>query len=407
VAWTFQTLDKDGMVLNMSQTWHQLRPGEIRHDCGGCHAHSQQPTLFEDTYAARPDYEIFDLTGRTPLLTGKANDQSGRRWDRDDSTGLRYEPGGVVNVEYHRDVKPILERSCVACHTRDGGREPAGNLVLDDDALIDATGRYNVGRVPGTYLRLALDEGRGGTSPQFGHPPLTGTWRNRNASRYVRKFQSRRSLLVWKIHGRRTDGWSNEDFPTETVPGDPSTLMHHGQPLEPTKVNLRAADLDFTGSIMPPPEAVASGKVRPLSDEDRRTIVRWIDLGCPIDLDYDPQHPERRGYGWMGDDNRPTLTVTEPAAGRNERIERILIGMDDYYSGLDPDSLTVTANFEFNGKPAGENLAAGFERVAAGVWQLAADKPIARLPAGRIEVSVRDRQGNVTRIERTISVGPE
>ena len=44
VAFTFQTLDKDGMVLNMAQTWHQLRPGEIRNDCGGCHAHSQKPT---------------------------------------------------------------------------------------------------------------------------------------------------------------------------------------------------------------------------------------------------------------------------------------------------------------------------------------------------------------------------
>ena len=38
---TFQTLDSDGMVLNMAQTWHQVRPGEMRNDCGGCHAHSQ------------------------------------------------------------------------------------------------------------------------------------------------------------------------------------------------------------------------------------------------------------------------------------------------------------------------------------------------------------------------------
>ncbi len=46
-AFTFQTLDKNGMVLNMAQTWHQLRPGEIRNDCGGCHAHSQKPTLVQ------------------------------------------------------------------------------------------------------------------------------------------------------------------------------------------------------------------------------------------------------------------------------------------------------------------------------------------------------------------------
>ena len=69
VAFTFQTLDRDGMVLNMAQTWHQLRPGEIRNDCGGCHAHSQKPTLFQQTAAARPDYRVFDLTETTPLLT--------------------------------------------------------------------------------------------------------------------------------------------------------------------------------------------------------------------------------------------------------------------------------------------------------------------------------------------------
>src|SRR5262249_3911499 len=74
IAWTFQTLDKNGMVLNMAQTWHQLRPGEIRTDCGGCHAHSQQPTHFKDTAAAKADYVPFDLTKQTPLLTTKKHD---------------------------------------------------------------------------------------------------------------------------------------------------------------------------------------------------------------------------------------------------------------------------------------------------------------------------------------------
>ena len=52
-AFTFQTLDKRGMVLHAAQTWHQLRPGEVRTDCGGCHAHSQKPTSFNLT-AAQP-----------------------------------------------------------------------------------------------------------------------------------------------------------------------------------------------------------------------------------------------------------------------------------------------------------------------------------------------------------------
>src|SRR5207302_3347095 len=63
---TFQTLDKDGMVLNMAQTWHQLRPGEVRTNCGGCHAHSQQPTDFSLTRAGKADYQVWDLTRTTP-----------------------------------------------------------------------------------------------------------------------------------------------------------------------------------------------------------------------------------------------------------------------------------------------------------------------------------------------------
>src|SRR6185369_13576721 len=110
MPFTFQTLDKDGMVLNMAQTWHQLRPGEIRTDCGGCHAHSQQPTRFEQTAAARPAYAVFDLTRSTPLVTSKKLDQSGQQWDVNDESGLRYETRPQT-VEYHRDIKPIFARS--------------------------------------------------------------------------------------------------------------------------------------------------------------------------------------------------------------------------------------------------------------------------------------------------------
>ncbi len=83
--------------------------------------------------------------------------------------------------------------------------------------------------------------------------------------------------------------------------------------------------------------------MQPLSDEDRLTLVRWIDLGCPIDLTFDPRHPDERGRGWMLDDQRPTLTLTEPRPGVQRSLNRILIGMHDYGSGLVPESLQVTA----------------------------------------------------------------
>jgi len=54
----------------------------------------------------------------------------------DDSTGVRFDKG-VKNVEYWRDVKPILDRSCAACHTASGGKEPAGKLVLDDAKIVN------------------------------------------------------------------------------------------------------------------------------------------------------------------------------------------------------------------------------------------------------------------------------
>jgi Hydrazine synthase alpha subunit middle domain len=400
VAFTFQTLDRDGMVLNMAQTWHQLRPGEVRNDCGGCHAHSQKPTLFRDTAAASPDYQIFDLTERTPLVTTRPKDESGQRWDGDGRAGLRYDRA-VMNVEYYRDVKPIFDRSCVACHTQKD-EQPAAGLVLDDDKTVDLP---NADDVPGTYYRLAMD-----FAGRFGRPSLIGSWRNPNASRYVRMFQSRRSLLIWKVFGRRTDGWTNDDFPTESVPGGSHTLAHRGKAIADTPANRNRADLDLTGSVMPPPQAVVGDyqgpdgkkiKVAGLSDEDRLTLVRWIDLGCPIDLDFNPDRPEAAGFGWMLDDQRPTLTLTSPRVGANPPLTRILVGMYDY-GGLSLDSFQVVASFPIDGVAPGENLAKRLHAHSSGVWELKLQSPLT-VVGGVLTVSVQDRQGNLTRIERTFS----
>jgi len=355
------------MVLNMAQTWHQSRPGEVRNDCGGCHSHSQKPTDFNLTAAAKPTYVPFDLTRRTPLLTTKKNDQSGKQWDINDETGLRYVTG-AFNVEYHRDIKPILQRSCVACH---GGKaeEPAGGLVLDDES------RQPGQNLPGTYRALV-------------HPKDT------KSMRYTWPFQSRNRYLTWRIFGRRTDG-----FPEKIAPGTESDHAGHlargGLPFSPSK-----------GSIMPPADAVKSGKVAPLTDEDRRMIVRWIDLGCPIDHDFDAKNPDRRGNGWMLDDQRPTLTLTYPQAGANKLLTRIVVGMYDYGTGLDMESFQVTADFPIANMAAGTNLAKQGRSKADGVFEFVLPARAPVMTKGTLTVSVCDRQGNTTRIVRTFSVGP-
>ncbi|MEX2186094.1 MAG: hypothetical protein WD875_04835 [Pirellulales bacterium] len=409
-AFTFQTLDRDGMVLNMAQTWHQLRPGEIRHDCGGCHAHSQKPTEFSATAAARADYKVWDLVNTTPLLADKSHDDTKQQWDADDATGVRVEKSAVVDVEYLRDIRPILDRSCVACHTSKNGKQPAGKLDLDADG--ERVRIDNKGEFPGTYARLAMDE-RG----QFGYPPVGyDSWGYPQASRYVRKFQSRRSLLVWKLHGRRLDGFSNDDHPSESKPGSGElTLAGKSVPLDKNRSRL---DLDYTGSPMPPPAVLKDGKASPLSDEDRRTIVRWIDLGCPIDLDGEAdsgnadsavadavKQRDRSARGWFLDDNRPIIAITEPREGANARLSRILIGLHDYYSGLDAESLSVTADFAIDGAAAGTNLAERFKPLSEGVWELKLARPIASQVRSTLTVSVRDRQGNTTHVARTFSVG--
>jgi hypothetical protein len=393
VPFTFQTLDKDGMLLNMAQTWHQLRPGEIRNNCGGCHAHSQKATPFEDTAAAKKGYTVWDLTKHTPLLTDKAHDQSKKKWDTGDQTGLRF-VSTVKNVEYHRDIKPILERSCIACHTVKAA-QPTGNLALDgpDEDV------PQMGRVPSAHYRLAMD-----SRARYGHKPVGfSSWGYPQASRYVRVFQSRRSLLAWKIFGKRLDGFRNDDHPSETTPGS-GILEFKGKAVDRHKFKTRA-DITYAGSVMPPPEAVKAGKVKPLSDEDRRTIVRWIDLGCPLDRDYNPYEPARRGHGFACDDTRSTLTLTYPAAGHNAELTRILIGMHDYYSGLDMTTFEVYADFNVNGVSANRNLARYFKATHGGVWELVFRKPIRHLDSGYLAVRVRDEQGNVSRIERSFSVG--
>jgi hypothetical protein len=113
-----------------------------------------------------------------------------------------------------------------------------------------------------------------------------------------------------------------------------------------------------------------------------------------------------RGNGWLQDDNRPTLALTLPEAGGKQGLTRILVGMHDHDSGLDLKSLRVVADFAVDGVKAGENLATRFRPASPGVWELRLAAPVVRLRRGKIEVSVQDRQGNTSRIERTFSVGP-
>ncbi len=370
---TFQTLDRRGLVLNMAQTWHQVRPGEMRANCGGCHAHSQMPLAFESTQAASPQYVVRDLSKETPLLTR----------DAQGTPGLLVMHQPVVDVEFYRDIRPLLQRSCVSCHTA-ANPAPPGRLVLDDLAVSNG--------LPGDYRRLAAD-----AAADFGYPPVIAnhTWRQTNASRYVRPFQSRRSLLVWKLFGERLDGWTNADHPTESVPGNAATL--------PPGTDLSSVDLDYSGTRMPPP---GSG-VPALSEDEKIAFARWVDLGCPIDTGHGTSNA---GVGWWLDDNRPTLEVSSPRAGDNAApVSIVRVGLADATSGVAVASLSITADFAVAGRPAGAELADLAAPAGDGIYEIALGGALPPLVRRHLRVSVRDVQGNVTRVDRrfsTVRTGP-
>jgi hypothetical protein len=79
--------------------------------------------------------------------------------------------------------------------------------------------------------------------------------------------------------------------------------------------------------------------------------------------------------------------------------------MHDYGTGLDENSLEVVADFPVDDVPAGENLAKKFKALTDYRWELQLTRPIAQLAKGKLTVSVKDKQGNTSCIERTFSVG--
>ena len=237
---TFQLLNKEGMVLTMAQTWHQLgRAKSARIAAAATPIRKRRPSSKKPPPAGRatnvrphplhaaahdrnrPTNRIANGTPRANRLALRAVGEERRILSRHPR-------------RFFRRVAPLATR-------------PSGSSrwACSCSTTISPTELPDIGKAPGTYVRLAGDHSY---KAKFGYKPIwhETRWCFPNASRYVRMFQSRRSLLVWKILGRRTDGWTNDDHPTETMPGDPSTLQWHGKPLAPTQRKHRSQPTSTT-----------------------------------------------------------------------------------------------------------------------------------------------------------------
>jgi hypothetical protein len=346
----YQGIDKNGMTLFSEMTWRSAVAGEVRTDCGGCHAHSIAPVEFAGTAAgarmpikadgiASNDPMIADglwnVTTRTPMLS---SDSSGK-------PTVRVVQAGMVEIEYHRDVRQILEARCVSCHSTVGNKSGT-DLAFD-----------GVGPLYDPYFRLVKDENAafGGAAPggKYSYPQLT---------KYVRANQARQSLLVWKLFGQRLDGRSNAD---------------------------RADDLDFTPHSAPHGATI----------EECRTIARWIDLGCPIDF----HTPGHEGFRYTDDNLLPVINLGTPARGFNAKDgdfdNTIRIGITDAESGVDWSTLQVSIDTDLSDgvNPAPISLAS----LARPSYSAVAWIPLSMsLPLDRemmLVTTVKDKVGNMNR----------
>lgn len=165
--------------------------------CAGCHG-----SLSGLPSDARPD--IPDVITAASVTPASHHDANPRRPRPPERVG-----GAPVSVDFRRDVRPLLQRSCVECH---GGAAPAGGLDLTPrptasfDAMYEALLAVGAGSVGG---RRYVDEA--GSSAWTSH-------------------------LVERVYGREMGA---PKAVTRACPGEP-----------------------------------------PLTDEERLTVARWIDLGA-------------------------------------------------------------------------------------------------------------------------------
>jgi len=143
--------------------------------------------------------------------------------------------------------------------------------------------------------------------------------------------------------------------------------------------------------------------VPPLTDDEKMTIARWIDLGCPINNGDDGETE----YGWFLDEIRPTLEVSVPREGRTmTTLSEIVVGIADGYTGLEPGSLSIVANFPLAGRVAGSELADLASETGQGIWRIDLGATVAVPEDGEIHFEVRDQQGNTTWVTRQRSATP-
>ena len=139
VSFDMQSLNAEGMALRFPHRWLYCHPGEqhtlsiprtlYAQTCSGCHG----------GFTGRPA----DTLRRPDVITSASRTLA--QWDAENHRQLRpanYSGGEgprIVTIDFERDVRPILESKCVACHSQ---QQRAANLDLSGDPAFESLRRF-------------------------------------------------------------------------------------------------------------------------------------------------------------------------------------------------------------------------------------------------------------------------
>lgn len=283
-----QAIDKRGMALNIELTWRGLKSGEMRADCGGCHAHSIDKLDYATTQSGKnaPIQNVKGVPDNHPNIQNSIYDLTKGSIPLVDSNGVTtWADQSSLGVEFTRDIEPIIKNNCASCHTPDTN---SPNLSISGVALWQQLAKSGCN---GLWLTKYAHAAAGTSSCKAGG--------KLQRSPFIRAQFARDSLLTWIAYGERLDGKTNE---------------------------TQEDDIDYPDNH----------PVIELTEKEKRAIARWIDLGNPMDF---PN--SNTGFEYTADYMLPVITKVYPANIPDKYQGHYHIGFNDIHSGLNWETLTV------------------------------------------------------------------
>jgi len=379
-SFMYQGIDRRGMTLFTEMTWRHAKPGQTSASCGGCHAHSVPGIRFKDKKADDPQYDPWNLVDETPYI----------ETDNQGNPILTILPQGAVDVEFSRDIYPVLKDKCASCHATSGDGppgpgdpDPQAKFSMFDSTLFDGDSDHtndSFQSIVRAWYALAKDNTQ---KHAAGTIPGSSVYWEPQMSRYVRALQARASLLTWQIYNERLDGRTNGDLPDSGSD----------------------ADLNFDTNVGCTADTV-------LTNQEKGKITRWIDLGAIIDFKthtVGSTQYVRDEQRYTDDNHIPVLHVD---LYQESGVAKLKVGAYDMESGINLTPSTavfsgaITASFNLDSRLTFDNtehvgVVNITELTAANINSISESNPL------ELTVTLYDNVGNLERVTQYITSIPE